>query len=212
VCVAALNSWCKLQGLTSVTNMAGGVCKPNVTRLRYRREWGTWPARDARTVNPNVRFKTWGLGTLGTGLAGPEGDEDDCPRFASQSSFSPPSHHYHLHCLSASLSHPTTPQRSRMKLNMSHIHQEPQEPSCYIVDGVVCGGLAAELRPPHLVWLTLSTHTPITNSKFGCICNTNTRTSCEYDLPDRGRSPPLQSREGMSMGRRAGGDAAVPRE
>jgi hypothetical protein len=51
-------------GLSTSVQMGGACVKPNVMHVtlstRYVREWGTWPARDARTVNPNfVRFKTW---------------------------------------------------------------------------------------------------------------------------------------------------------
>jgi hypothetical protein len=159
VCAAALNCWCKLQELTSVYEYGGGVCKPNVTHVtlstRYVREWGTWPARDARTANPNfVRFKTWGLG-LRTGDFGDWGLDQGTTALASLRTLpsTPPSHHCHLHCLSLSLSHPTTPQRSRMKHIMSHIHQEP---SCGRTGVWRVGG---RIAPSSSGLVTLSTHT-----------------------------------------------------
>ena len=46
----------------------GGVCKPNVTHVtlstRYVRERGTWPARDARTVNRNFGGAPWTVTTI----------------------------------------------------------------------------------------------------------------------------------------------------
>lgn len=131
-----------------------GVCKPNVTHVtlsaRYVREWGTWPARDARTVNPSfVRFKTWGGGgTLQTG------DWAWLDRRATALALlcalpsPPPSHHCHPHCLSPSLSHhhnSSAPAHENLTCLISIKNR-----LVYIAGGVVCGGLATELRPPQL--------------------------------------------------------------
>jgi hypothetical protein len=156
VCVAVLNSWnCAITVQDLLTNMGGACVKPNVTHVtlstRYVREWGTWPARDARTVNPNfVRFKTWdwdcGRGNFADwGLTGPKGG--CCPRFRLALFLSLPSHHRHLHCLSLSLSHPTTQLLSARATCLISIKNHPATSRA----GWVCGGLAAELRPPHLV-------------------------------------------------------------
>jgi len=138
--------------------------------LRYVRVWGTCPARDARTVNPNfVRFKTWdwdcGRTRTGEGLAGSGWTGGDCPRFASRSSFPP------ISSLPPALplSVPVPPHNSSA---LAHETQHVSYPSrtqrqnacnCYIAR-VVCGGLVAELRPPSSGTVTLHT---ITNSKFG---------------------------------------------
>jgi hypothetical protein len=151
-----------------------GVCKPNVTHVtlstRYVRERGTWPARDARTVNRNfVRFKTWDWDCgQRTGL----GRRGDCPRFPWHSS----PHLIIITTCTASLCPcpcPTTPPQSRMKTyHVSYPSRSIKRANvciCYIavrwwcVAGwrQICALLiwSGNLIHPHL----------ITNSKFGCI-------------------------------------------
>jgi hypothetical protein len=130
--------------------------------------------------NPNfARFKTWDWDcanwALAWGLAGPGGARlaRCCPRFyASHTSFPPPSHLIIvtcLHCLSLSLSHSTTPQRSCTKVNVSHIHQEPGQNAnvCNVLHrgGIMCvaGWLqicALLIRPCNLI------HPPHPDNKF----------------------------------------------
>jgi hypothetical protein len=174
--------------------------------LRYQRvtfrEWGTWPARDARTSNRNVRFKTWdwGLAWDWAWL-----DRGRCPHFASHSSLPPTSPSPPALPLSVPVP-PTTPPALAHECLISIKNQE----LCNLLHrgGVVAGW---QQNCALLIWVQviLSTTTLITNSKFGCICN-NPYTKLlvrQENVVHR-----LQNSRSMSRGRDLGWCLAVPRE
>lgn len=147
-----------------------GVCKPNVTHVTLStRERGTWPARDARTVNRNfVRFKTW---DWDCGQRTAEGATGDCPRFPWHL-FPSSHHHHHLHCLSLSLSLSHNSSASRMKTyHVSYPSRSIKRADvciCYIAVRWWCVAGWRQICAL-LIWSGNLIQHLITNSKFGCI-------------------------------------------
>lgn len=154
---------CKL-GLTSVHEY-GRVCKRNVTHVTLRSRVGHVACTRRADCESELR-KVQNVGwDCGWGIAGWTGGRAALA-FASHSSFpSPISSLPPALPLAVPVSPHKTPQRSHMKLILSHIHQE--EPSCCIAAEWCVAGWRQNCAL--LIWhCNLIQHTPpITNSKFG---------------------------------------------